>query len=373
VNWNDFHPCKEISIEITNKCDLRCAHCSSEGGDPFPKELSLKQILDIINNGVKNMGTEQISLSGGEPMLRPDFSTIVEEIRKLDLKLLVYTSGNYKSDDTYRGYEVVSVAKCNVDSLVQKNMAAIKDGATWDNTKVILSMEGLELTHDALTRYPGSYRNVLESIEAFQKEGLRVEVHTTPTRMNMYQLEEIYEVCRRLQVNKMSILRLVPQGRCVGYDTELSPNVEEMAKIIWELHKIKAKSDAGYIPNLRIGDPLNWEFFFDRSVCRNCHGGIDRVLVRSNGEAQFCAALKHAPKYNYGNVMRNSLEKMWVKSPVAIKLRKLHYGELDVKICNKCEYYKNCRGGCTSQRIATYGDMLWGPDPLCTKDIIYRR
>ncbi|MHA1604399.1 MAG: radical SAM protein, partial [Candidatus Freyarchaeota archaeon] len=42
-----------VSLKITNECNLRCLHCSSDSGLPLRNELSLEEIRDLIDDLAK--------------------------------------------------------------------------------------------------------------------------------------------------------------------------------------------------------------------------------------------------------------------------------------------------------------------------------
>ncbi|MEA3324912.1 MAG: radical SAM protein, partial [Euryarchaeota archaeon] len=83
---------KDLTLEITRKCPMKCVLCSSNGGDPLPNEFSLSELKDIINQA-KSMGVAEISLSGGEPLTYPYIVDICEHITKLNIDSFIYTSG----------------------------------------------------------------------------------------------------------------------------------------------------------------------------------------------------------------------------------------------------------------------------------------
>ena len=56
---------KELSIEITHDCALKCIYCSSSAEHPSPRgELSLDEVKSLINDAM-SFGTKTISISGG--------------------------------------------------------------------------------------------------------------------------------------------------------------------------------------------------------------------------------------------------------------------------------------------------------------------
>ena len=55
--------------ELTLACNLRCVHCGSRAGHVRPRELSTAECLDVVHQ-LAGLGTELVTLSGGEPTLR---------------------------------------------------------------------------------------------------------------------------------------------------------------------------------------------------------------------------------------------------------------------------------------------------------------
>ena len=62
-------------LYLTNACQLNCAHCSFQSGaDQLKTYLDGKVLLNLLD-GLK--GIRDITLSGGEPMLHPDFDAVL--------------------------------------------------------------------------------------------------------------------------------------------------------------------------------------------------------------------------------------------------------------------------------------------------------
>ena len=54
---------KNISIELTNNCNLHCVHCCVEAGEKRKKDLSTEEIIDIFNKCI-SWNPKMITLSG---------------------------------------------------------------------------------------------------------------------------------------------------------------------------------------------------------------------------------------------------------------------------------------------------------------------
>lgn len=53
---------KNISIELTNNCNLHCVHCCVEAGEKRKKDLSTEEIIDIFNKCI-SWNPKMITLS----------------------------------------------------------------------------------------------------------------------------------------------------------------------------------------------------------------------------------------------------------------------------------------------------------------------
>src|SRR5690348_14712248 len=75
-----------LRVSVTDRCDLRCVYCMAEHMTFLPKAevLSLEE-LDRIATAFVALGTRKIRLTGGEPLVRKGFLTLVERLaRHLD-------------------------------------------------------------------------------------------------------------------------------------------------------------------------------------------------------------------------------------------------------------------------------------------------
>jgi len=83
-----------LRLSVTDRCDFRCTYCMSEKMRFLPRNeiLSLEECMLIARTFV-GMGVDKIRLTGGEPLVRKDFSGLVARIRELDgLRELVLTT-----------------------------------------------------------------------------------------------------------------------------------------------------------------------------------------------------------------------------------------------------------------------------------------
>jgi len=95
-NYKEVPPLKSIYFYLTEGCNLACRHCwigpkfRSEGEDPgaLPVELIEKAIQEA-----KPLGLTGVKFSGGEPLLHPNFKSLLKTIIRENLSLTIETNG----------------------------------------------------------------------------------------------------------------------------------------------------------------------------------------------------------------------------------------------------------------------------------------
>ncbi|MCB4807098.1 GTP 3',8-cyclase MoaA [Tamlana sp. 62-3] len=80
-----------LRISLTERCNLRCTYCMPEAGVPLsPKShlMTYEEVYTIAKTFVDH-GVTKIRLTGGEPLVRKDFSTILEKLASLSVELSI--------------------------------------------------------------------------------------------------------------------------------------------------------------------------------------------------------------------------------------------------------------------------------------------
>src|SRR5204862_4176855 len=77
----DFGAPLYVAWQITNECNLACLHCIEESGPgkAFGDELDEAQVFNILAQLMAHE-VPYLSFSGGEPMVHPLFSQMVEHV-----------------------------------------------------------------------------------------------------------------------------------------------------------------------------------------------------------------------------------------------------------------------------------------------------
>lgn len=257
----------EISIEILQRCPNRCIYCSSHSNPQATHIIPFEIIKNVIDDA-KSLGCKTVCLSGGEPFLHPHILNIISYIAKLQLTCYVYTSGIYMKDEVYYSLpnEYIEAIRGMVDKVIF-NVEA--DSSTLYDKIMGTDVSGFDM--------------MKKSINDCVSSGLVVETHVVPMQVNFKHLKSIFEMCYQLGVSKVSILRLVLQGRAL----ENLSLVKLTGEDSWEVTKlIKALKEA-YKGKVRIGLP------YSDSNCRiYCKAASDKINVRYDGNVYPCEVFK---------------------------------------------------------------------------------
>ncbi|MEE9523617.1 MAG: radical SAM protein, partial [Thermodesulfovibrionales bacterium] len=90
------------TLELTYRCNNRCVHCycNLPTGDKIAREseLSLEEIEKIFDE-LKEMGCLWLLITGGEPLLRDDFSQVYLAAKSRGFLVTVFTNGILVDDE----------------------------------------------------------------------------------------------------------------------------------------------------------------------------------------------------------------------------------------------------------------------------------
>lgn len=91
-----------LRLSLTDRCNLRCTYCMPERGIDWARPAHLLTTSEIIrlSRVFVSLGVDKIRLTGGEPLLHKDITTITREIARIDgLKTLAMTTNGLKLDE----------------------------------------------------------------------------------------------------------------------------------------------------------------------------------------------------------------------------------------------------------------------------------
>lgn len=346
---------EELSIEVTNECTLACLHCSSgsmpkKGAD----ELQYHEHARLLKEA-RVLGAKTLSLSGGNPLLYNNLLKLTSKAVDLGFeRVLIYTTGHNRHRSTIEYLD-------NIDGFLDLGKV------TW-----IFSLHSHQnAVNDRLMNHPWAFSDIVRSIHWLKEQNAAVEIHMVPMKPNYMHIPDVRDLCADLGVEKMSLLRFVPQTRGKEHIDELGMDKMDfirMQMIITDEFKREHSVE------LRAGCPIDFRHSIGAlsAKAKPCHAGDDLMLVRPNGSVHPCAAWKSLPSDS--NVRNDNLTEIWTNSHTFQAIREFKAdGYKMVSGCASCTLLESCKTGCPAQRLHAYGrksmdDLYLGcSDPLCPK------
>jgi len=180
---------RTLTIETGVLCNNRCVFCYQKALRTvrgFPQLVPGDEVRARIRWGAEN-GYDELSLTGGEPTVRPDFLDLVRFAREQGMRRVAITTNGWR---LARPEVFVAAAEAGLTS-----MGVSVHGATAEQ-------------HDALTGHEGSWLRALQTIRnALATRGtsriVRVNTFTVVNRLNHGRLVDLADVLRNLGVRLM--------------------------------------------------------------------------------------------------------------------------------------------------------------------------
>jgi len=343
---------KSLLVSITQDCNLRCIHCSTKAGEHSADELTLEEIIELVLRPCIQLGTEQVTISGGEPLL--------PRRKEVCLALLEYCSQQLK-----------------VDTILDTNGTLVTDRVALKILETGLSSAWVPLygvypnSHDMITQVQGSFQQAVEGLKALVRNGVDTGVIIVPMRETLDEQALIISLVRKLGVSKMVLFRLTPAGRAIENWGRMKLTPEQTQALA---AKLKATAEMEGIVlwaggfNTKQAFPSLAMVSEDEVICgsyQSCGAGADKMYVNSLGNVFPCTALE-SEFAMAGNVHKNSIQEIWNKSSVFQLMRYFHvYPPFP---CNACNRWSSCGGDCRAQVFGILGNLTL-PNPECPRVI----
>lgn len=331
-------------IELTSICNYNCKHCfNAVDNKPLKETFTKQEIIDLLDQ-MYQAGINSITLTGGEPMLHPDFFDIVYEIHKRKMFLEeLNTNGSYINKTALAKLKIIG-----------------------ENPLIKISFDGLGY-HNWMRGNETAQESTINAIKLCIEDGFRVKVQTNVWKSNLECLLETAEYLDSIGVTEMRIIRTTDTPRWIknGKNETLSTKeyydamlefikeyIKKPHKMIIDIWQFVRFSMQAKIYNIRPISHSEGTYRDSYPLCQGCRG---MVAIGANGNVYPClqmSGLFDYEKINMGNVKKQTLHELLNDSEyfnyISTTVKQLK--DKNEK-CRDCKYFKYCTGGCMALSI----------------------
>jgi radical SAM protein with 4Fe4S-binding SPASM domain len=242
----------QATFEITRRCNCRCVHCYLQDTQPG-RELSTGEVKDVLDE-LAAAGCMFLTLTGGEPLTRPDFGDILRLAVRAGFLLTLFTNASLIDD--------------RIADLLADNPPR----------RVEVSLYGADAaTYRAITGSGANLTDSLAGIDRLLARGIEVSLKTVILAPLVGQADGLRHIARERGIP----LRLDP-----GIDPTLLGNQRPCF-----LRPDPQEAAAVEMDDL---DALGWFEKADREFVRAgpCGAGHNSVHIDSSGKLMRCVLLR---------------------------------------------------------------------------------
>lgn len=344
-----------VHWSITGRCNYKCKHCYLSAPDAKYGELSHDEIMRIIPQ-IKECGINVVSLTGGEPLVRPDFLEIVDALLENELKISqIYSNGYLVNENLLRELDKRGI-----------------------HPEFNMSYDGVGF-HDWLRGIKGAEDAVNRAFSLCRDMGFPTGAEMCLHRLNMHTLRASVKHLASLGVRALKVSAVMEAG-------DWEKNKENNTLSIKEAFQ----TYLDYIPDYYAdGMPLSLQMgnFFSASPARpdefripnyreeeispeGCVCGCARVMLYISPEGRLmpCMPMAGTPIQDKmplltENKLIDAINKSFWFELVNRRVKEFFAANDE---CRTCEYAKHCGGGCRADALSADPNNYMGKSPsLC--------
>jgi len=182
-------------MEVTQRCNLRCVHCycRQEATDQHARstEMSLETIRHIVDQAA-DMGVFSLTITGGEPLLRPDALDIYDHVKSRGILPILFTNATL-------------ITPRIADHLAEYPPLFV-EVSVYGRTREV---------YESITGIPGSYDRCMHGIRELVERDIKIFLKTPAMVQNRHELDSLAQFAKSL-------------GSDFRFDVLLSPRLEHM-------------------------------------------------------------------------------------------------------------------------------------------------
>lgn len=287
------HQLTSLTIELTKRCNEVCLHCylpnqQKQHGKLLPKQ----KVLSLLDEA-SEMGLLQVTFTGGEPLLHPDFYEIMRNAREKDLMISLLSNLTLVTEEHIKLFKEINL----------------------NSTQVSLYSMDSE-THDFITRLPGSFEKTMHAIKLFLKNDIPISISCPVINKNYHHFKDVLKWAEENRISASTDLDLSAQ---TDYDTvnlEYATTPEQNKQLLQNM----LKEDKNW-QNALLNEYAKGVKTKDDIEQPPCSVGNDSLYISSEGYVYPCSSWQ---SFKIADLNKDSLKNAWDnKNPKIAELRKI--------------------------------------------------
>lgn len=266
-----------IAWQINAECNLGCLHCCEEAGHSLPDEMNSDEILNFCQQ-VVDLEIPYVAISGGEPLLHPEFFKVCEFLSRNNINVKVETNGEFIDEEV-------------ADRISKLNFRSVQ--ISWDGATAS--------THEKL-RMGGNWKKVMTASRLLVKKGINTEVVFVPTKFNIHEIGDIVDIAYSSGIYGVYTGKIMRIGRAAKNWDILCPSDEEYEKF-FEILKGKT---AEYDGRMKV-------YYYPYDVIEELKYRLEypsaSLLVIPNGKVKLIGPLP----FICGDLKKENLKQVWMR------------------------------------------------------------
>ncbi len=314
---------RELWFHLTNNCNLSCKHCMFASAPGDGAQLSVDLVQDLATQALDE-GCRIFALTGGEPLMHPDFRSIVR--------------GLLKPDNTH-------VAVLTNGLLLRRFL----EGESWDFSRLHLqiSLDGLQAAHDQL-RGPDAFDLLKKELLWLKGKKIPFTLSMCVTADNLADMPGVIDFAADVGAGNVHFMWYFVRGR--GVAEGFARPEEIFPQLV--LANVRAEKQGVVIDNFTA---LRSQVFAPAGTVHDGSGcGWESAAVGVDGQLYPSAALAGVTELATG--LESGLKSAWQGSPVLQKIRQATAAGL-------ASQWRLLLGGGDLDHSYLYGGSFIGDDP----------
>jgi radical SAM protein with 4Fe4S-binding SPASM domain len=293
-----------VTLYLTDRCNSRCVTCDywRHGRD----DMDLAAVRGLLPS-LARLGTELALLSGGEPLLNPEWAPIAETLRGAGLQIWLLTAGLALRKHARRAVELIDAITVSLDGTDRETYAAIR---------------GLD-----------AFDTVCDGIRAAVDQGVRPGIRVTLQRANYRQLPAFVDLAKQLGAQRISFLAVdVANPHAFGRSDDFVSDLALRPEDLPQLDEILTSLERDHLEDFRSGfiaeSPQKlrriWQYFaaiHGRAPYPpvRCNAPEFSAVIGATGRVQPCFFIAGPAdaRLSGGNASEQDLEHVLSRSDVA--------------------------------------------------------